>query len=233
MNEERRVQLVAELDTTRTREGFQEIGQQASTMANAVSSAGERAQRAVSSIGSGADQSAEKVEAAQRNLIGSIQRTTAAMQAGSRTSAEYYETLARQRGVDPAALTPYLNQLRAIESQTRSVGVSAAQTAAALRGVPAQFTDIITSLQGGQNPLTVILQQGGQLRDMFGSAGAAARALGGYVVGLINPFTLAAAAAAALAVAYHEGSKEADAYAKALILTGNAAGSTADQLSEM
>lgn len=111
--------------------------------------------------------------------------------------------------------------------------LSAKQTTAALRQVPAQLTDIIVSLQGGQAPLTVLLQQGGQLKDVFGGIGPAARALGGYVVGLINPFTLAAAAAAALAVAYNQGSKEADAYAKALILTGNAAGSNVSQLTAM
>lgn len=111
--------------------------------------------------------------------------------------------------------------------------LSAKQTTAALRQVPAQLTDIIVSLQGGQAPLTVLLQQGGQLKDVFGGIGPAARALGGYVVGLINPFTLAAAAAAALAVAYNQGSKEADAYAKALILTGNAAGTNVNQLTAM
>ena len=61
-------------------------------------------------------------------------------------------------------------------------GMSTAQMNAALRGVPAQFTDIVVSLQSGQNPLTVFLQQGGQLKDMFGGAGNAARALGGYIV---------------------------------------------------
>jgi len=114
-----------------------------------------------------------------------------------------------------------------------AAGLTAKQTTAALRQVPAQMTDIFVSLQGGQAPLTVLLQQGGQLKDVFGGIGPAARALGGYVVGLINPFTLAAAAAAALAVAYNQGSKEADAYAKALILTGNAAGSNVNQLTAM
>jgi lambda family phage tail tape measure protein len=109
-------------------------------------------------------------------------------------------------------------------------GLSARQTQAALRQVPAQLTDIVTSLQGGQNPLTVFLQQGGQLRDVFGGAVPALRALGGAVLGLINPFTLAAAAAATLGAGYFLGSKEADNYAKSLILTGNAAGSTVDEL---
>ncbi|MBM6442409.1 phage tail tape measure protein [Pseudomonas sp. MIL9] len=117
--------------------------------------------------------------------------------------------------------------------QTAATGVSAAQTAAALRGVPAQVTDIITSLQGGQAPLQVLLQQGGQLKDMFGGVVPAAKALGGYVTGLINPFTLAAAAAAALGLAYYKGSEEATAYNKALILTGNAAGTSADQLASL
>lgn len=120
-----------------------------------------------------------------------------------------------------------------LEKQTNATGVSAKQTAAALRGVPAQVTDIITSLQGGQAPLTVLLQQGGQLKDMFGGIAPAARALGGYVAGLINPFTLAAAAAAALGLAYFKGSEEATAYNKALILTGNAAGTSGDQLASL
>jgi phage-related minor tail protein len=118
-------------------------------------------------------------------------------------------------------------------SSLNRVGVSAAQTAAALRNVPAQVTDIVTSLQGGQAPLTVFLQQGGQLRDMFGSAGGAAKALGGYLMGLVNPTTIAAAATLTLALAYHTGSAEAQAYSKAIITSGNAAGVTSSQLTDM
>ncbi|MDY7585894.1 phage tail tape measure protein [Vibrio cholerae] len=112
-------------------------------------------------------------------------------------------------------------------------GMSAKQMQAALRGVPAQFTDIAVSLQGGQNPLTVFLQQGGQLKDMFGGIGPAAKAMGGYIAGLINPFSLAAASAGALALAYYQGSEEADRYRDAIILTGNASGVTADKLADM
>ncbi|KGF63622.1 phage tail tape measure protein [Pseudomonas lutea] len=104
---------------------------------------------------------------------------------------------------------------------------------AALRGVPAQFTDIAVSLQGGQAPLTVLLQQGGQLKDMFGGIGPAAKALSGYVMGLINPFTVAAAAAAVLALAYKQGSEEATAYNAALAMTGNTAGASANGLADM
>lgn len=112
-------------------------------------------------------------------------------------------------------------------------GMSAKATAAALRGVPAQFTDIVVSLQGGQAPLQVLLQQGGQLKDMFGGIGPAVQALGGYVLGLVNPFTVAAAAVAVLGYAYYSGSEEAVGFQKALITTGNAAGTTSDRLSGM
>ena len=124
------------------------------------------------------------------------------------------------------------NLTRFDDSLTRT-GNTAKQTAAALRGVPAQFTDIAVSLQGGQAPLTVLLQQGGQLKDMFGGIGPAAKALGGYVLGLINPFTVAAAAVGALTLAYYKGSQEADEYNKAIIFTGNAAGTSATQLASM
>jgi lambda family phage tail tape measure protein len=118
------------------------------------------------------------------------------------------------------------------DSLTRT-GNTAKQTAAALRGVPAQFTDIAVSLQGGQNPLTVFLQQGGQLKDMFGGAGPAAKALGGYVLGLVNPFTVAAAAVGTLGLAYYQGSQEADAFRQAIITTGNASGTSALALAGM
>ena len=102
-----------------------------------------------------------------------------------------------------------------------------------LRGIPAQFTDIVVSLQGGQRPLTVLLQQGGQLKDMFGGIGEASKALGGYVLGLVNPFTIAAAAAAVLALAYKQGSDETTAFSSALALTGNTAGTTTGQLADL
>lgn len=109
-------------------------------------------------------------------------------------------------------------------------GKSAKELAFVTRGLPAQFTDIAVSLQGGQNPLTVFLQQGGQLKDMFGGVGPAAKAMGGYILGLINPFTIAASAAGVMSLAYYQGSVEADRLRNALILTGNSAGTTSDEL---
>lgn len=139
--------------------------------------------------------------------------------------------------LDEADFNAYLGKLKeqrdAVEKVDRVMaknGQTAKQYAANLRGVPAQFTDIAVSLQAGQNPLTVFLQQGGQLKDMFGGIGPAAKALGGYVAGLVNPFTIAAAAAAVLALAYKQGSDESTAFSTALAMTGNTAGTSAGNL---
>lgn len=63
--------------------------------------------------------------------------------------------------------------------------------------MPAQITDIVVGLQSGQRPLTVLLQQGGQLKDVFGGIRPAAAALGSSLLALINPLTVTAAVAGA------------------------------------
>ena len=55
---------------------------------------------------------------------------------------------------------------------------STGQIRQAMQSLPAQFTDVATQLAGGQNPLLILLQQGGQVRDQFGSIGAALRGVG-------------------------------------------------------
>lgn len=111
--------------------------------------------------------------------------------------------------------------------------LSAKQYAAAMRGVPAQITDIAVSLQGGQRPLTVFLQQGGQLKDMFGGVVPAARALSSTFLGMINPVTVLGAGVTALGVAWYQGSRELDGLNQHLIMTGNSIGLTTNQVSEM
>lgn len=209
-------------------EGTREIEQQ-----------GRKAADGLSQIGKAADASARQADGATRSLVSQIQRLTAEAAAGQRGTAEYFRSLAQIRGVDAAALEPYiakLEQVRAAQTATagsmNSLGVSAAQTAAALRTLPAQFTDIATSLASGQAPLTVLLQQGGQIKDAFGGVGEAVRAVGGYLAGLVNPVTIAAAAVGALAFAWVKGREEQDAYIRALAQSGNAIGLTTGQLAD-
>lgn len=132
-----------------------------------------------------------------------------------------------------AKITEMRQRLAGADDQMRVSGMTAKQTAQNLRMLPMQFTDIAVSLAGGQSPFMVMMQQGGQLKDMFGGVGPAARAMGGYIAGLVNPFTIAATAAGALAFAYYKGSKEQDAYIKAVRDTNNAVGLTAGSMADM
>jgi phage-related minor tail protein len=176
-----------------------------------------------------AQRAAATAQTGRDSFVTGLQQQAAAI---GKTRADLLELQAAQMGVTTQA-APFIAKLREVEQGLNHAGMSARATAAAMRGVPAQFTDIVTSIQGGQAPLTVLLQQGGQLKDMFGGLGNAAKALGGYIVGLINPYTIAAAAAAVLAVAFVQGRNEAIAYNKALILAGATATTTAGQLSDM
>ncbi|UDG74219.1 phage tail tape measure protein [Achromobacter sp. 77] len=195
------------------------------------------AKRSTSDMAQSAQADYAKLTAAERRRVDSLihQANTIGM-----TRKEQILYNAALRGVPTSILDEIKTKLAATGTaavgatkQINQYGISAAQQAAALRGVPAQITDIVVSLQGGQQPLTVLLQQGGQLKDMFGGIVPAARALGGALLSLINPYTLAAGAAAAVAVAWVKGSSEAENFRDSLILTGNAAGVTAGNLVAM
>ncbi|MEH3373918.1 phage tail tape measure protein [Enterobacter kobei] len=153
---------------------------------------GEAAARAQAELA--ATQAAEKQSAALKNLLGSIDPTIRAFnsldeqhaqlvahfEAGRINGAqfEHFNTILNQTrerlsGVDdilPEALSRQ-------ETAARRAGISVGQYSAALRTLPAQFTDIATQLAGGQSPFLILLQQGGQIKDSFGGLGPMLQAL--------------------------------------------------------
>ena len=114
-----------------------------------------------------------------------------------------------------------------------SGGVSDKQYTAAMRGLPAQFTDAVVSLQGGQNPLTVLLQQGGQVKDMFGGILPAVRAVTGAISAMITSASLLAGALAVAGYGWYAGEQETQKFRVALETTGNQVGVTIGQLHDM
>lgn len=175
-------------------------------------------------------------DASARAINAFVQQVARISDSAGKTRTQLLEQKAAQLGVTEA-VADYLNKLKEVDRTASggkkvqealdNVGASARQTAAAMRMVPAQMTDIVTQLAGGQSPLLILTQQGGQLKDMFGGVVPAVRAVGTYVAALINPFTLTAAAAAALGYAFYAGTKEAKEFNNTLVLTSNYAGQTA------
>lgn len=190
----------------------------------------EAAKRKVSGLGAEAAAQFDKANAStkryadsllrQAELLGKSRAEQIAYNAQVRIGGELGDQIAKKALANQAALT----------KETEAYVMSDRARAAAMRGVPAQITDIVSGLATGQRPLSVLLQQGGQLKDMFGGVGAAAKALGSSLLGLVNPATLLAGAAVALFAAWKSGSDEQVAFQKALINTGSYAGLTTQQL---
>lgn len=189
-----------------------------------------RAQNVTAGMSQQAQAEYAKLSAAEKRRVESLIRQADTL---GMTRQEQIAYNAALRGVPTAILDDLKRRLAAVGTQTQANTLSAKQMQQAIRGVPAQITDIFVSLQGGTNPLTVLLQQGGQLRDMFGGVAPAAQALGRSLLGLINPVTTVAAAAGVLAVAWHSAEKEQENFHKAIIQTGNVAGVTAAELAAM
>ncbi len=174
-------------------------------------------------------------DASARAINSFVQQVARISDAAGKTRTQLLEQKAAQLGVTEA-VADYLNKLKEVDRTAGGgkkvqealdgVTMSAKQTAAAMRTVPMQMTDIVTQLAGGQSPWLILTQQGGQLKDMFGGIVPAVRAVGTYVAGLINPFTLTAAAAAAVGYAFYAANKEAKEFNNTLTLTSNYAGQT-------
>ena len=123
--------------------------------------------------------------------------------------------------------------LGGVSDAQQRAGMSARAYSAAMRNVPAQITDITTSLIAGQPAYLVFLQQGGQLKDMFGGIGPAARALTSSLVAMINPVTILAAVVGTLGVAWYQASQQQEAAEKALISTGRYAATSSEELNSL
>lgn len=149
--------------------------------------------------------------------------------------------------IDPSGLRQGVGEMKRVTAEAgkteaafarygkkvESVALSQKQLAMANRQLPMQFTDIAVSVQSGQRPLQVLLQQGAQIKDMYGGVGPALKAAGGYILGLVNPATLSAAAVLGLVAAFKAAEDNQFAVAKALITTGGYAGMTAAEIERL
>lgn len=113
------------------------------------------------------------------------------------------------------------------EIAAKKAGLSVGQYSNAMRMLPAQFTDVATQLAGGQSPWLILLQQGGQVKDMFGGI----RPMFSALLSTISPAALGigalAAATGTLAYSFYQGSATLSNFNKTLVLSGNTAGLTA------
>lgn len=215
---------------------------------------GEAAAKAQASLA--ATQAAEKQSAALKNLLGSIDPTIRAFnsldeqhaqlvahfEAGRINGAqfEHFNTILNQTRERLSGVADVLPEaLSRQELAARRAGISVGQYSAAMRTLPAQFTDIATQLAGGQSPFLILLQQGGQIKDQFGSVQGALSGVGEYIrsmAGMINPTTIALGGLVGtiglLAAAAYSSSEQFDQVARSVIMMGGAGFASMKQLNQ-
>lgn len=93
-----------------------------------------------------------------------------------KTASQIQEYKAAQLGVTQQA-APLIAKIREQEDAWKRGAISAGQYRMAMRQLPMQITDITTSLASGAPIWLVAIQQGGQIKDSFGGAGNALKAM--------------------------------------------------------
>jgi len=166
---------------------------------------------------------------AGKQYVANLERQTATI---GMTRKQILEYEAAQMGVSAQA-QPHINKMFDTGNAYRAVGMSAKQTQQAMRLLPAQITDIVTSLASGMPVYLIAIQQGGQLRDSFGGFGGMLKGVMTLISPAIVLFASLAAAGGALAYAYNRVSEVASQLNKSLITTGNISGQTGAQLLAM
>lgn len=116
----------------------------------------------------------QKATNAGRDFVASLKQQADSI---GKTRAELLEMKAAQLGVSKEA-APFINSLKQQEQELKKqhgtivlAGLSASQYGNAIRQLPAQITDVVTSLASGMPVWMVAIQQGGQIKDSFGGIG--------------------------------------------------------------
>ena len=118
-----------------------------------------------------------KAAAEAQKFIAALEQQAAV---ANKTESEMLAMKAAQLGVTAQA-APYIAALRQQEQQVEKLGITMGQYRQAMRMLPAQITDITTSLASGMPVWLVAIQQGGQIKDSFGGVGNACKALLKYI----------------------------------------------------
>ncbi|MEK8586010.1 phage tail length tape measure family protein [Escherichia coli] len=148
------------------------------------------------------------------------------------TTAELLQYKAAQLGISAEA-APFIQKITDQNAAMSKGGISAGQYAQAMRYLPMQITDVVTSLASGMPVWLVAIQQGGQIKDSFGGVGNTFKAL----LSIITPARLAMGGlvgiVAAAGIAAVSAMNDQDEFNRSIQKTGNYAGVTSGELEQM
>lgn len=238
MNNETKIYITADSEgvdkgVAKAKKTIKSLGDTAQTEGKRVSDGLGQGVGGASETAAATETATKSMARSLKSLENAIRRDIAVKIAGGKATREYYEALANQRGLDVSRLNPLLSQLDRYNVKTNRATLTVGQFNNALRQTPAQIADIVTQLAGGQSPFLIMLQQGGQLRDMYGGFGGMVKGLSTIITPSRLAVTGLAGGVAALGYAMYQGIEESQEYRKALILAGDAAGITAERMQDI
>lgn len=120
------------------------------------------------------------VTQADQKMAAALNQSNASLDKGATDSLVKYETALRKSGVSQDVATQRLAKYKVQLEQVQKAE-AAHREQFLTRALAPQATDVVVSLWSGQNPLTVLLQQGGQVNDLFMQSGIAAERFGEVV----------------------------------------------------
>ncbi|MGO3437174.1 MAG: phage tail tape measure protein [Serratia liquefaciens] len=161
-----------------------------------------------------------------------LQRLREQVALQGKTASQIQEYKAVQLGVSQQA-APLIAKMREQEDAWKRGAISAGQYRMAMRQLPMQITDITTSLASGAPIWLVAIQQGGQIKDSFGGAGNALKAM----LSLLTPARLLIGGTAAvmglLAYDAYDSSKRIADLNRELVRTNGVSGLTKQGLQDL
>lgn len=202
-----------------------------------------KAKAALSEEGRAALQASLDKEKATANAQKFIQALENEANAATLTRTELLQLKAAQLGVSNEA-APIIAKIgaaaeaSAVQLQKQSSafvksGLSAGQYKQAIRLLPAQITDIGTSLAGGIPIWLIAIQQGGQIKDSFGGIANTAR----FALTAINPLTavvgVLGVSLGALGLAAYQADSNTRGLASAITLAGNSTVTSTAQINKL
>lgn len=171
-----------------------------------------------------------KAKAAAKNSADSFLKSLRDQaNAATMTKQELLELRAAELGVTAQA-APFIAAMNKQAKATNVAGLSVGEYKNAMRMLPAQITDVVTSLASGMPVWLVAVQQGGQIKDSFGGVGNTFKVLLSYLNPVTVGMTAMGIALAGLAKAGYDSYRYITDMQNALIETGGFAAATAADL---
>jgi hypothetical protein len=208
-----------------------------------LAATGAKAEQSAQRIGASYSKAAREIQTQVASMLDQMQRMVAEQQRtndilgqGKTAATQAAQALKIQQTAQAAVTTQTVamnSALAQTTTQLAKTGTGATLTTQQMQGLTHSVRAFFDQVVAGGSPLKAGALEIGKLSGTFGSVGNAVEA----VTGLLSPMRVAlglgVAAVVGLGLAYHQGAQETQAYNQAIVMSGNAAGTTTGQLQVM